>query len=104
MPPGGPPPPNPEKEALKAQVELQLMETVMPALEEILTPPDDGVVQLKAQELQIREQENQDDKEIAEKKLALDKAKLTGTFLEIPKREDITEPINEQLVVELYSK
>ena len=76
MPPGGPPPPNPEKEALKAQVELQLMETVMPALEEILTPPDDGVVQLKAQELQIREQENQDDKEIAEKKLALDKAKL----------------------------
>jgi len=77
MPPGGPPPPpNPEKEALKAQIELQLMETIMPALEEILTPPDDGVVQLKAQELQIREQENQDDKEIAEKKLALDKAKL----------------------------
>ena len=36
--------------------------------------------------------------------LSLDKAKLTGTFLEIPKREDITEPINEQLVVELYSK
>ena len=82
MPPqmqeGGPvpPPPNPEKEALKAQIELQLMETVMPALEEILTPPDDGVVKLKAQELQLRAQENQDDKEIAEKKLALDKAKL----------------------------
>ena len=52
------------------------METVMPALEEILTPPDDGVVKLKAQELQLRAQENQDDKEIAEKKLALDKAKL----------------------------
>ena len=36
--------------------------------------------------------------------LSLDKAKLTGSFVESPKREDITEPINEQLVVELYSK
>ena len=36
--------------------------------------------------------------------LSLDKAKLTGTFVEIPEREVITEPINEQLVVELYSK
>ena len=74
--PQQPPPPNPQKEALKAQIELQLMETIMPSLEEILTPPDDGVVQLKQQELQIRSQENQDDKEIAEKKLKLDKAKL----------------------------
>ena len=36
--------------------------------------------------------------------LSLDKAKLTGSFIETPKREDIVEPINEQLVVELYSK
>jgi len=36
--------------------------------------------------------------------LSLDKAKLMGSFIEIPKREDVTEPINEQLVVELYSK
>ena len=36
--------------------------------------------------------------------LSLDKAKLLGTFLEIPKREDIPEEIKEQLVVELYSK
>jgi hypothetical protein len=34
------------------------------------------VVQLKQQELQIRSQENQDDKEIAEKKLELETAKL----------------------------
>jgi len=74
--PQQPPPPNPEKEALKASIEVELMETIMPSLEEILTPPDDGVVQLKQQELQIRAQENQDDKEIAEKKLKLDKAKL----------------------------
>ena len=36
--------------------------------------------------------------------LTLDKAKLIGTFNEIPDRDRITEPINEQLVVELYSK
>ena len=36
--------------------------------------------------------------------LTLDKAKLMGTFNTIPEREQITEPINEQLVVELYSK
>ena len=74
--PQQPPPPNPEKEALKASIEVELMETIMPSLEEILTPPDDGVVQLKQQELQIQAQENQDDKEIAEKKLELETAKL----------------------------
>tara|TARA_X000001036_G_scaffold252574_1_gene235084 strand:- start:21956 stop:22570 length:615 start_codon:yes stop_codon:yes gene_type:complete len=36
--------------------------------------------------------------------LSLDKAKLMGSFIETPKREDILEPFNEQLVVELYSK
>ena len=36
--------------------------------------------------------------------LTLDKAKLLGVFDRIPEREDIIEPINEQLVVELYSK
>jgi hypothetical protein len=41
-----------------------------------MTPPDDGVVALKQQELQIRAKENEDDKMIAEKKIDLDKAKL----------------------------
>ena len=36
--------------------------------------------------------------------LSLDKSKLKGVFEEFPEREQITEPINEQLVVELYSK
>jgi small subunit ribosomal protein S4 len=36
--------------------------------------------------------------------LTLDKAKLTGTYESIPERDEITEPLNEQLVVELYSK
>ena len=36
--------------------------------------------------------------------LEIDKAKLKGTFLSLPERDEITEPLNEQLVVELYSK
>ena len=36
--------------------------------------------------------------------LTLDKAKLSGSYDAIPEREQITEPVNEQLVVELYSK
>ena len=34
----------------------------------------------------------------------LDKSKLKGIFDKSPIREEITEPLNEQLVVELYSK
>ena len=36
--------------------------------------------------------------------LDLDKAKMTGVFLAQPQREEIPERVNEQLVVELYSK
>jgi len=36
--------------------------------------------------------------------LRIDKAKMTGYFESVPEREQILEPINEQLVVELYSK
>ena len=36
--------------------------------------------------------------------LGIDKAKLQGNFLSSPQRDEIVEPINEQLVVELYSK
>jgi hypothetical protein len=71
-----PPPPNPQKAALKAKLELQLIEQLTPRLKEVMAPPDDGVVALKQQELQIRAQENEDDKMIAEKKLDLDEAKL----------------------------
>jgi hypothetical protein len=71
-----PPPPNPQKEILKAQIEAQILEQIMPRLEEIMTPPDDGVVALKQQELEIRARENEDDNVIAEKKIQLDKAKL----------------------------
>ena len=36
--------------------------------------------------------------------LSLDKAKLTGVFLDYPRREDIPVNVNESLIVELYSK
>ena len=36
--------------------------------------------------------------------LEIDKAKLVGSFLSAPGRDEINEPLNEQLVVELYSK
>jgi hypothetical protein len=71
-----PPPPNPQKEILKAQIEAKLLEPIMPRLEEVITPPDDGVVALKQQELEIRARENEDDNVIAEQKIQLDKAKL----------------------------
>ena len=36
--------------------------------------------------------------------LTIDKGQLSGVFNKLPEREDIPEPVNEQLVVELYSK
>ena len=36
--------------------------------------------------------------------LELDKAKMTGTFLAVPERDEMALTFNEQLVVELYSK
>jgi small subunit ribosomal protein S4 len=36
--------------------------------------------------------------------LSLDKAKMKGTFISVPDRDDMQLTVNEQLVVELYSK
>jgi len=36
--------------------------------------------------------------------LSVDHASLTGKILSLPKREDVNLPVNEQLIVELYSK
>ena len=36
--------------------------------------------------------------------LDLDKAKMTGIFLNVPERDQMNLTVNEQLVVELYSK
>ena len=74
---GQPPMPNPMLENLKAQAELTLTQELMPRLDAILqTGQGDAIAKLKAQELEIRAQENADDKEIAEKRLELDEEKL----------------------------
>lgn len=68
----------------------------------------------KEQKIQLREKSRKN-KEILEsikvserrgvpKWLSLDAAKFTGTIIDMPKREDISEEIQEQLIVELYSK
>jgi small subunit ribosomal protein S4 len=36
--------------------------------------------------------------------LQVDHANLSGKVLALPKREDVNMPVNEQLIVELYSK
>jgi small subunit ribosomal protein S4 len=36
--------------------------------------------------------------------LSVDKVNLSGTLVEYPKRDDIPTPVEEQLIVELYSK
>ena len=36
--------------------------------------------------------------------IEVDKANFNGTLKSLPNREDLTMPINEQLIVELYSK
>ena len=36
--------------------------------------------------------------------MELDKAKMTGSFLAVPERDEMALTVNEQLVVELYSK
>jgi small subunit ribosomal protein S4 len=36
--------------------------------------------------------------------LSVDHANLSGKVLSLPKREDVQLPVNEQLIVELYSK
>jgi len=74
---GQPPMPNVLLENLKAQAELTLTQELMPRLDAILqTGQGDATAKLKAQELEIRAQENADDKEIAEKRLELDEEKL----------------------------
>ena len=36
--------------------------------------------------------------------LELDRAKMTGSFIAVPERDEMALTVNEQMVVELYSK
>ena len=73
-----PMPPNPVREQLKAQIENEILEQLMPELNEIMEVSGDneGVLELKEKELTIRSQENKDDKTISEEKLKLDREKM----------------------------
>ena len=79
---GGPPPPpmppNPVREQLKAQIENEILEQLMPELNEImeLSGDNEGVLELKEKELMIRSQENQDDKTLGKERLELDREKM----------------------------
>ena len=42
--------------------------------------------------------------QVAPRWLEVDHANLSGKVLALPKREDVNLPVNEQLIVELYSK
>ena len=42
--------------------------------------------------------------QVAPRWLQVDHANLSGKVLALPKREDVNLPVNEQLIVELYSK
>jgi hypothetical protein len=87
---GQPPMPNVLLENLKAQAELTLTQELMPRLDAILqTGQGDAIAKLKAQELEIRAQENADDKEIAEKRLELDELNFAQLVQRaISKREE----------------
>ena len=79
---GGPPPPpmppNPVREQLKAQIENEILEQLMPELNEIMEVSGDneGVLELKEKELMIRSEENQDDKTLGKERLKLDREKM----------------------------
>jgi len=65
------------------------------------------IVKIKADEKGIKRiaqtlKENKD--RGVSKWIQLDEEKLTATVSELPKREDVAFPIDEQLIVELYSK
>ena len=73
-----PMPPNPVREQLKAQIENEILEQLMPELNEIMEVSGDneGVLELKEKELMIRSEENQDDKMLGEERLELDREKM----------------------------
>ncbi len=71
-----------------------------------LVKPNDviRVVESQKKNVLVRQSLEERDPEKMVSWLQLDKEKAAGTILRLPKREDITLPIQENLIVELYSK
>ncbi len=70
----------------------------------LLLPGDVVAVREKSKKLDIIHNSLRRTKDNAYNWLSIDKASLSGTFMNIPEREDIPLNANEQLIVELYSK
>lgn len=70
----------------------------------LLNPGDVVAVREKSKKLDAIHDSLRRTKDNAFSWLSVDKAALSGTFLNIPEREEIPLNANEQLIVELYSK
>lgn len=70
----------------------------------ILRPGDVVTVREKSKKLDAIHNSLRRQKDSVYSWLTIDKATLSGTFLQVPEREDIPLNANEQLIVELYSK
>ncbi|MCF8305956.1 MAG: 30S ribosomal protein S4 [Ignavibacteriales bacterium] len=70
----------------------------------LLMPGDIVTVKDASKKLDIIHDSLRKSKENVYKWLEVDKAALSGKFLQIPEREDIPLKANEQLIIELYSK
>ncbi|MGK9477541.1 30S ribosomal protein S4 [Melioribacter sp. OK-6-Me] len=70
----------------------------------LLLPGDVVAVREKSKKLDIIHNSLRRTKDNAYSWLSIDKASLSGTFMNIPEREEIPLNANEQLIVELYSK
>ncbi len=70
----------------------------------LLAPGDIVTVKEKSKKLDAIHNSLRRTKDNVYNWLSIDKATLSGTFLNIPEREDIPLQANEQLIVELYSK
>ncbi len=70
----------------------------------LVSPGDEISVKDKSKKLDIIHNTLRRTKDSVYNWLTLDKAALTGSFLQIPEREEVPLTANEQLIVELYSK
>ncbi len=70
----------------------------------LLSPGDVVAVREKSKKLDVIHNSLRRTKDNVYSWLSIDKATLSGTFMNIPEREEIPLNANEQLIVELYSK
>lgn len=70
----------------------------------LLSPGDVVAVREKSKKLDVIHNSLRRTKDNLYNWLSIDKATLSGTFLNIPERDEIPLNVNEQLIVELYSK